>query len=223
MPTKQRVRSAIVEISEGLSSIGYETNDLIGPVNSTGEEISEEEVEEADEAVQYYLTGETSRSNFYLRFDLDTQYAVVVYPMNVLRHLGSYLDRDEAEAIIDESLDWTEMNDQEEDMMMLTATERVVENTDPAKFHAAAFNLSTYASTSLVDYRQTTTEEGFPKEFQCVRGIFPYTGHLTLDQIDSRVHPVIVAGERGRRYVEYSFRIDKEEKSPEEYEFKALI
>ncbi|WP_423997370.1 hypothetical protein [Halorubrum trapanicum] len=223
MPTKQRVRSAIVEITEALTSIGYETNDLIGPVNEKGEQIPEGEVEETDEVVQYYLTGETSRSNFYLRFSLDQQYAVAVYPMNVLRHLGSYLDRDEAEAIIDEPLDWAEMNEQEEDMMIQTAAERVVENTDPANFHQAAFNLSAYASTSLVDYRQTTTDDGFPKEMQCVRGIFPYTEHITLEQIDSRIHPVIVAGERGRRYIEYSFRIDKENKSPEDYEFKALI
>jgi len=223
MPTNQRVQSAIVDLSEGLSAIGYETKDVIGPVNPNGEPIPEEEIEEIQEDVQYYLTAETSRSSFYIRFDLDSEYAIVVYPMSVLGHIGSYLNKDEVEALVGESIDWGETNDQEEDMITKRAAELVVENADKSQYHTAAFNLSVYASTSVVDYRQTTTDSGFPVEFQCLRAIFPYSENMTMERIDNRVHPVIIAGERGRRYVEYAFRINKDNKSPEEYEFESIF
>jgi len=223
MPTNQRVRSAIVGVSEGLADLGYEVIDLVGPINSEGQEISEEELEGEEAGVQYYLTGQSRHVNFYITFNLDNRYAVAVYPMNVLRHLGSYLDRDEIDRLLDRSIDWEDIDEQERDRMAMDAAEQAVENTDPAQYHMAAFNLSAYASTSLVDYRQITTDNGFPTEFQCVRGLFPYTEHMTIKRLDDRVQPIIIAGERGRRYMEYSFRLEKEDKSPEEYEFAAII
>lgn len=222
MPTNQRVRSAIIDVSEGLADIGYEVIDLVGPI-SEGKEISEEELEGEESGVQYYLTGQARHAHFYIVFELDKRYAVIVYPMNVLRHLGSYLDRDEMGELLDRSVDWEDLDDQQEDSVARDAAEQVVENTEPIQYHRAAFNLSAYASTSLVDYRQMTTENGFPTEFQCARGLFPYTEHMTIKRLNDRVQPVIIAGERGRRYIEYSFHIDKEEKSPDEYEFAALI
>lgn len=223
MPTDQRIHSAIIDITEGLSDIGYNVTDLIGPINNDGEEIPEEEVNTEESDVVYYLTAETSHANFYIRFTSSDQYAVVVYPMNVLRHLGSYLNKDELAELLDRSIDWDVINDGDRNMLFEDAAKKIVDNTDPVKYHTAAFNLSAYASTSLVNYRQITTENGFPTEFQCARALFPYTEHMTIRRIDDRVQPTIISGERGRRYMEYSFHIDKEDRSPKEYEFKAII
>jgi len=223
MPTNRRVRSAIITITEALEDIGYELLDLIGPVDRDGEEISEDEVPEHEPDVQYYLTGQGRRAKFYIRFSLNRKFANIVYPMDVLGHLGSYLERDEIEALLDQSIDWESVDLAEVDSLAVDAAERVVSNTDPIEYHTAAFNLSAYASTALVDYRQVTTNNGFPTEFQCSRGLFPYTEQMTIKELDDRLEPVLVAGERGRRYMEYSFRIEKEDRVPEDYEFTTII
>lgn len=223
MPTKQRVRGAIVEVSERISDLGYETHELVGPVNSEGEEISADEVDEVSDEVRYYLTGSANGANFYILFSPSREYTTIVYPMNVLGYLGRQLDEDEVNSIIDEDIEWEELNSQSEDQARNSAAERIIDNTDPGHFHRAAFNLSTYASTSLVDYQQITTENGFPAEFQCVRGMFPYSEQISMARLEDRIYPVVIAGERGRRYAEYSFRIDKEDKIPQEYEFRSLL
>lgn len=224
MPTRDRVRGTLVETSEQLSQIGYEAEEIVGPVNSDGEEIPLDEVEERpDEDVRYYIIGSSETVSFYILYQLDKNFAMIVYPMNVFSHLSSYLNEEEVETILEESIDWDGISPQRKENINRKAIQKIVEQTDPLKYHRAAFNLSVYASTALVDYNQMTTDEGFPIEFQCVRGMFPYTEQISMSRIDDRVHPVLIAGERGRRYIEYSFRIDKEDKNPKEYKFAALI
>ncbi|GAB3690418.1 hypothetical protein GCM10028857_26770 [Salinarchaeum chitinilyticum] len=226
MPRRERVRGAIVEVAELLPKLGYEAHDVIGPVDEQGEDVPMEALEaeeELERSVQYYLTGSAGGANFYVMFELDKEFALIVYPMDVLRHLGSLLDEDEARQILDEPIDWDDVEPQAEDRLYRTAARTVVNNTDPEQFHRAAFTLSAQASTSIVDYHHTTTENGFPVEFQCARGMFPYTERLSIERLDNRLFPVRVAGERGRRYVEYSFHIAKEDREPAEYEFRNLI
>jgi len=222
MPTDDRIRSAMIEVAEQLEKLGYKIDESRGPVSSEGEFIPEEEIENT-ERIQYYLIARAGEKFFYILFDSQKSYATVVYPFNVLKHLGQRLSNEEVEAILDEEIDWEDLEDGSSSRLHTQAADAVIENTPPEVFHQPAFNLSIYASSAVVDYRQTRMERGFPREFQSARGIFPYTERMTLSKLDDRVDPVIIAGERGRRYVEYSFIIDKEDKDPQNYEFVALF
>lgn len=224
MPTRQRIRSSILVLSERLDDLGYTVGNVLGPYNESGEKVPEDEVSGLeDEDLQYFLTARVSKSEFYIQFRTAYEYGIIVYSMDILGHLASYLDNEEVESIIEESISWADLEEEKELQLRSQAVESIISNTDPVQFHEAAFNLGVYASTSMVEYLQTTTENGFPKQFQTTRGIFPYTEKMSLKRVDDRIHPVIVAGERGRRYVEYSFRIDKDDKDPSEYEFRHII
>ena len=212
----------MIEIAEQLEKLGYRVDETRGPINPEGESIPEEEIQDT-ERFQYYLIARAGEKVFYILFDNQKSYATVVYPFDVLRHLGQRLSKEEVEAILDEKIDWDDVEDDGTALLHSQAAGVVIENTPPEVFPQPAFNLSIYASSAFVDYRQTRTERGFPREFQSAQGIFPYTERMSLSQLDNRVHPVIIAGERGSRYVEYSFIIDKEDKHPQDYEFVALF
>lgn len=222
MPTRSRVQGSVVELSEVISDLGYEVGDFVGPIGENGEEVAEEEISD-EEDYRYYLTGDAQGSKFFITFSTGTDYASVVYPMDIRRHLTGYLDESEIEAIIEDEINWDDLTEEEKQNINYNAVQNIIENTDPSEYLPSAFTLSAYASTALVSYRQTTTSNGFPVEFQCDQGIFPYTEQLTLQSVDNRIQPVLTAGERGRRYVEYSFRVDKENKDPSEYEFRAMF
>lgn len=222
MPTRSRVQGAVVELSEIISDLGYDVGDFVGPIDENGEEIAEEEVSEEGD-YRYYLTGDAQGSKFFITFNTGADYASVVYPMDVRRHLSAYLDESELDVLLEEQIDWNNLTEEERQNANFKGVQKIIENTDPSEYLHSAFTLSAYASTALVSYRQTTTSDGFPVEFQCSLGIFPYTEQLTLQSVDNRIQPVLTAGERGRRYVEYSFRIDKENKDPSEYEFRSIF
>lgn len=224
MPTRSRIQGSVVELSEIIPELGYEVSDFIGPIGPEGEELAEDEIEDdGDTHYRYYLLGDAGESRFYISFNTESEYASIVYPMNILRHLASYLDETEVEAILDNSIKWDNLNEERKQDLYFEAVEKIIDNTEPAEYHRPAFTLSAYASTSLVSYRQTTISEGFPTEIQCDRGIFPYSEQLTLQYVDDHIQPVLIAGERGRRYVEYSFRIDKEDKEPPAYKFTSVF
>lgn len=224
MPTNERIRGTIVEVSERLEDLGYQMTDFVGPVDETGEEISEEKLQgkEPPEAA-YYLVSEANGAQFYIMFQTSAKYASIVYPMNALSYLGRNLDIDEIGQILEQDLDDSELTAEEIQELSIEAAKKIVENTSVDQFHTPAFNLSAYASTSLVEYRQQTTDRGFPTEVQCTRGMFPYDEQISLNYLDDRVHPVIIAGERARRYIEYAFTIDKQNKDPIEYTFKSVL
>jgi len=222
MPTNNRIQSALIEVAEQLDRLGYVVEETRGPLNMEGDVVSEDEIEDA-ERFQYYLITRADEKVFYIFFDNNRDHAIVVYPFDVLKSLGQKLNDEEVKAILDDPVDWDDLSDDEIEILHSRAVEEVIENTPPNAFYRAAFNLSVYASSAIVDYKQTRTESGFPREFQSTRGVFPYTDHMSLSELDDRVDPVIIAGERGRRYVEHAFMIDKEEKQPQDYEFIALF
>lgn len=217
MPTRERVRGAIVEVSELLAELGWEPREVIGPVDESGEDIGANDLDPDSERAQYFLVASAHRANFYVQLPLDSPFASIVYPLNVLNVLGSRLSGEEIESILD--VTWDDLDEERREGAQVEAAHRILSNSDPDEIRAGAFALSTYASTALVEYQHRTTEAGFPAEFHCVRALFPYTENLTLAQLDRRITPVIIAGERGRRYVEYSFDIDREDKEPPEFEF----
>jgi len=222
MPTNNRIQSALIEVAEQLDRLGYVVEETRGPLNMEGDVVSEDEIEDA-ERFQYYLITRADEKAFYILFDNKRDHAIVVYPFDVLKSLGQKLNDEEVKAILDDPVDWDDLSDDEIEILHSRAVEEVIENTPPNVFYRAAFNLSVYASSAIVDYKQTRTESGFPREFQSIRGVFPYTDHMSLSELNDRVDPVIIAGERGRRYVEHAFMIDKEEKQPQDYEFIALF
>lgn len=224
MPTEKRLRSAITEISEKIELIGYEVNEVIGPLNSDDKKIGREEFEEnIQEDVHYYLTAGIEKISFYIQFRLDREFAMIVYPLDVFRQLSILIDNKETEAILTQAYDWDKLGAKEKEQLHIKAINKITQNTNSEQFLEAAFNLTIYASSENVQYKQNTTDDGFPVKYQCVRPLFPYTEQMTISHIDNRIFPVINAGERGKRYIQYIFRLDKENKQPQEYEIKSLL
>lgn len=222
MPTDNRIQSALIEVAEQLDRLGYMIEETRGPLNMKGDVVAGDEIEDTDR-FQYYLIARGNEEVFYILFDNKRDHAVVVYLFDVLSSLGQKLNDEEVKAILDDPVDWDDLSDDEIEILHSRAVEEVIENTSPNPFHHAAFNLSVYASSAIVDYKQTRTESGLPREFQSTRAMFPYTDHMSLSELNDRVGSVIIAGERGRRYVEHAFLIDKEEKQPQDYEFVVLF
>jgi hypothetical protein len=225
MLSGKRVQSKVVEVGETLENIGYEVNEFIGPTNSEGDPVDpeqDEELEEEDDLL-YYLTCNLEGAEFYIAFSTNRKTASIIYPMDVLAYLGSQLSENEVESLVDESINWGSLSPEEEEEYGISASKTIINQTDPENYIIPAYNLSAYVSTSLIDYRQTTTEEGFPTRFQCLRLMFPYTEQVTMKSLEDRIMPVIVAGNRGKRYIEYAFRFEKEDREPQEYEFKSII
>lgn len=219
MPTERRVESAIITISEMLEELKYEVQETLGPEKIEAEKNSNIE----SSTLVYYLVARARDSTFYITFRTDTKIANIVYQMDVLSHLTQYLDRKEVATIIEDDPNWDEIPPEQERELYLDAIREIIQNTDQSKIHRPAFTLSAHSSTSFVDFLAERAENGFPVQFQCTRAMFPYSGELSIQAIDDRVYPVIVAGRRGRRYVEHSFRIEKEGLEPTEYEFAAII
>lgn len=224
MPSPEKVEAKLFEVSETLESLGYEITDVVGPNNKQGEPIDPEEYENiGDTEVVYYLSCQLQRAEFYIAFSSNRETASIIYPMDVLAYLGSRLSENEVESIVDEQINWESLSPEDERKNRVLASKTIVEQTDPEDYAQPAYNLSAYASTSLIDYRQNTTEEGFPTEYQCIRLMFPYTEQITMKSVEDRIMPVIVAGNRGKRYMNYSFRFETKDRKPEEYRFKSVM
>lgn len=209
MPTKDRVEAVVIEISEKIESLGYDVAEIIGPIEQ------ENEGDETEESV-YYITAQGGNIRFYITFSDEYKFGNVVYPFNIAAHLARQLDWDETEAVVEEQPNWDDISEDEMNELQKQAGRRIIENTAIEDLLVAKFNLSAYASTAIVDYRQSLAENDFPVQFQCSRAVFPYTEHISLRKLDDRIVPVLIAGERGRRYVESSFLVEKEGQ-PDEY------
>lgn len=218
MPSNDRTRSVVIELSERLVDLGFEITDLVGPLDSRGEEADFENGDE-DTGLHYYLLAEGSRGRFYIAVGTDRKYGEIVYQMDVIKHLSNYLDESEVDSVLDSDHEWDDLEETESEQIEKEAVVQILSNSDPYILHNASFNLSAYASTSVVNYHSNTVNEYFPAKYQCVRSIFPYSEHMTLKEVDDRVEPVLIAGERGRRYVEHSFHIRSVDEEEGEYEF----
>ena len=229
MPTRNRTRGAAVETSEILTELGFDVHDIRGPITAEGEELDPEAADQTQsegaepEYYQYYIIAGLEKSSFYLKLQSDRSFGTIIYPMDIISALSGQLEEKEVGAILGEPIDWDSIDENQRYALYSEAIENIIQNTDQDVYYRAVFNLSAYASTSLVQYTTETTEDGFPKEFQCGREFFPFTENLTLQYVNDRVISVLIAGERGRRYVNYSFKIHKEGKEPPEYEIRTVI
>lgn len=224
MPTKERIQAATVELTEKLADLGYHVDDFIGPVGPDGEQIDPEAVDkDSDRDLKYYLFSGSDESRFYILFKTGSEFAYIVYPMDILRQISTQLGPHDVEALLNESVEWQQLTAEEEELKYADAVRVVIENTDQSAYYTSAFNLTAYASTALVEYRGQTTDTGFPTEFQCVNTFFPFTEQISLANLDDRIRPVIIAGSRGRRYAEYAFQINKEPEDASDYEIHCVI
>lgn len=224
MPSNERIRGSIVEMSDRLGDLGYGTKQLVGPIAGDGEEIRPEDIDEnTAKPISYYLVAESGEQEFYIEFSTEREFSTIVFPLSVEKRLANRLSDEELRGLLDEEIDIEDFNSEEREVLLKRGARNIIRNTPAEHYLKAQFVIGSQASTSLVDYVQTTVE-GFPVEFRCRRAIFPYTENLTLEYVDDRVHPVIIAGNRGRRYVDSSVAIlnsvDGESLDPNEYEVR---
>lgn len=215
MPTEKRIAGAAYEISETLKALAYDVGDLVGPIKLENED------SEVEQKI-FYITAEGSHGAFYIAFSDQYDFANVVYPYNIATSMSDLLTAEEIESIIGVSPDWDKIDNDYKRDLLEKAGLSVIENTPIEALRLPQFHLSAYGSTAIVSYTDAPAENGFPREFQCKLSIFPYTENTTLRELDYRVDPVLIAGERARRYVESSFYIDKEGE-PSDYELRALF
>lgn len=207
MPTKNRVRGAIVEITDKLERIGYTDYDVVEPQMSEDED---EDEDEEDDHPAFYIFVRHPGANFYVALPLETEHGDINYPFRISTFLANRLTDDEIEQICENSDRNLPENSGNDDLKGELAGIEVIENSSSDQLGMAQFHLSAYASTALVDYEIEPTRTGFPSMFRCRRGVLPYTDDFSLRTLDNRTDSVIAAGKRGRRYVEASFFIDKE-------------
>ena len=218
MPTERRIEATIVALSEVLEQIGYQIEETTEPRaldNENGDFDSAEKI--------YYLIINARQSQFYITFRTDLNYCSIVYPMDIMKHLSLYLDDEEVDLIMNVDSKWQNLNDKQKEELYTEAIIKIVNNTDKSRIREASFDLFKYASSPMIELLFERDENGFPLLFQCNRGIFPYTQELSMKEVDDRVFPVLVAGRKGRKFVEHSYRIKKEDREPDEYEFVSKI
>ena len=214
MPTKNRLEAATVELSEKIERLGYDVNDVIGPIEL---ESDNSDSNSEDESLVYYITVE-GNSRFYIELNTNFEFGQISYPYSVARFVGRQLNSTEIEEITGESPEWDDSDNEEIEDIITKAGTMVISNTPRESLWLGKFNLSAYASTALVKYNVTNSQDGFPLDFKCSKGVFPYDNAPSLKQLDNGIEPVVIAGERGRRYAESAFIIDKEFDSPDNYE-----
>lgn len=208
MPTENRVDAAVVEISEKIERLGDDVVDIIGP----------EEPTEKENGVRYYILIESNESRYYIALTTAYEYGTVVYPYETYTHIGALLSEDEIESFHSEEINWEDEDREEVQKKTDEAAAKIINNTSAGEIWQAVFNLSAYASTSLVNYyAEQDNNSGFPHQFQCTRNIFPFTEELSLRSLDSRTTPTVIAGKRGKKYIESAIYINKEDREPQEY------
>lgn len=223
MPTDERLRGVLVELAETLEELGYEIDEILGPVSNDGEEVDEDTVD-SDTVLNYFIMGAASGSRFYIVLGSNRKYGEVVYPFDVRKQLATNIQERHVDKILGKTHEWGEFESDGEGVKLRhDAIDKVIENTRPVVKRRATFNLSAYASTAVVDHRQGFSDGQFPVQFQCLRAIFPFSEQISLKHLDDTVHPVLIAGERGRRYVESAFTIADDTTDSGKYEVQLLF
>ena len=204
MPTEKETADAADEIADKLERLGFGDIRQEGPI----------EIEDKDSTVhQHFVYANKVNNIFYFRLLDKYEFASVVYSYSVAKSIGSQLDEDEVRELAD-----IESKDEIGENAVRVAGGQIIEQTPRESLIMARFNLAAYATTALVNYKEQTTENGFPEHFQCVRGVFPYDGNMSLRELDDRIETTLTAGDRGARYVESSLFVKKrEEREPQEY------
>lgn len=212
----------IVEIREILEDLGYEVVRVRGPFDQDGDLIDDEadfDDSNPDSRLLYFLIANAGPAQFYIRFDTGAKYAQMTYQMNIIRYVSRQLEEDEVELLLDINPVWDDIDPSEHEAHFSNAIRKIIENSDPIEFNKASYYLFAYSTTALVEHVQERTEDGFPTTFECTRTLFPYTENMTLQHVDDRLLQLLIAGNRGHRYVREAFIIDKTSDNPTEYNF----
>ncbi len=204
MPSKKETADAADEIVDKLERLGFGEVREEGPI----------EFEQEDTVInQYFVFANKSNTVFYFRLLDKYEFANIVYSHSIAKSIAAQLDDDEIRELTDRDSE----DDIGEDELMQAGVQ-VINQTPKESLVVAKFNLAAYATTALVSYKEETTEKGFPERFQCVRGVFPYDGNMSLRELDTRIETTLTAGDRGARYVESALFLDKgDEEKPSEY------
>lgn len=214
MPTEQRVQGTVVEISQKLENLGYTNLEVVDPSGVDESEEKNEDNEEDPNPV-FYIFAETPRANFYIAITTGANYGKIVYPYQISNHIGEQLEDDDVDYLVSEQ-EYEFEDDEDRELMKKVAGEQVIEQTPIEDLWHAKFNLSAYATTALAEYEETLGENGFPIQFKCQKGILPYEDDFSLRTLDNSINAVLIAGNRGRRYIEASLYVD-DEGDPDEY------
>lgn len=203
MPSKEQTAEAAEDIAEKLSRLGFGEISHEGPI----------EIEDDGSTVhQHYIYANKNNSVFYFQLLDKFEFGRVVYSYDIARTIGKQLSDEEIRELVDVD------SDKEIELELITdAGVQIIEQTPSGPLNMARFNIAAYATTALVDYREGTTVNGFPSQFQCTRGIFPYNGNMTLRNLDDRVETTLTAGDRGARYVGSALLVDKDQEDPSDY------
>ena len=219
MPSDQRVQAQLVEIQELLPGLGYSIEDITGPTGPQGGALTERDLEEDDVEAVYSITARARGPVFSINLSTSSPYASVTYRLNTIDHLSDHLTETQVSELLQDNVSWDKISEERKIELRREALERVLNNTDPREWVGGAFNLSVYASGWRVKYDQEVNSNGFPLMYRCAKAFFPYSEEITLRRLDEAIDPVIIAGERGLRYLDSSFYIDTEGQ-PEEYTLK---
>jgi len=202
MPPNEEVENAAENICDMVTRLGFEFEDM---VVSEGKE---------DKNKNYYIYANKGGEKFYIILPTAYDFGEIVYPFNIAMTIGSLLSDEEINDLVSEEVEYPQER----------AGEILIEQTPINRILRAKFSIAAYSSTSLVSYSENTAENGFPTEYECRRGIFPYTEGFSIRELDDRIESAIIAGKNGARYVRNGLFIDKDNKQdPTEYRlFTAL-
>jgi len=209
--TSERIEAKVVEIIDQLEALG---DDVI--------ETSKSESETEDGRDQFYVIAESDRSQYYFAFQTGYAFATIVYPLHPPDHIAGYCDESEVEALLNEAgNDETEFED--EAARDRAAGKQIIDQTPERIAGPLRHELSAYGSTSLVKYRAYPEDtHKFPYNVQCTRNVFPFDERNSLREINDRIDSVMIAGSRARRFLNAQILVDKEDKSPNEYQLTRL-
>jgi len=208
MPAKEQTAKAADEITSKLNRLGFDEISREGPI----------EIEHDDSTVhQYFVYANKLNTVFYFQLLDEYEFGTIVYSYSVASTIAGQLSDEEVQELTGQ-----DPEQELEKPLHREAGIQMIEQTPQESLIRPKFNLAAYATTALVNYREETTENGFPARFQCVRAVFPYDGNMSLRELDNRVETTLTAGDRGARYVESALIVDKgENKEPSEYVLRA--
>ncbi len=202
MPTENQLEAAAVTLADRLVRLGYEVEETRGP---------SEQTTDGETTVTYHLFANKSDSSFYIRFDSQSRYGVVVYPFNVAASIGSRVEPDDMASILGENeVDPADTRTQER---VGTA---IIERTPSELIEQPAYQLLQTISAPMVTVRSEKTDGGFPILFSSMRGIFPYEDTVPIRELNDRIETAITAGRKGRLYVNRRLTVDQSG-TPAEY------